>query len=165
VKRPSTKKPDPKKELIFILLCGFVIFAISARYDIFEKFIKFSNAHDKWQIDEILVLMSALFFAFLVFSVRRWRELAQSDQELRMRNEALEKSLIEIKRLRGILPICAACKKIRDDQGYWHQVEMYLHEHSDVEFSHSICPDCARKLYPDFSEESFVSGGNPDEGI
>lgn len=55
-----------------------------------------------------------------------------------------------IKSLKGMLPICSSCKKIRDDQGYWHMVEVYIHEHSEVEFSHGICPDCAKKLYPEF---------------
>lgn len=54
----------------------------------------------------------------------------------------------ELKTLRGILPICASCKKIRDDKGYWAQIETYIREHSEVEFSHSLCPDCAKKLYP-----------------
>lgn len=60
----------------------------------------------------------------------------------------LECSLKEIKELRGILPICSSCKKIRDDKGYWTQVEVYISAHSDMEFSHGICPDCAHKLYP-----------------
>ena len=54
----------------------------------------------------------------------------------------------EVKVLKGILPICSSCKKIRDDQGYWSQVESYIREHSDATFSHSICPDCLKKLYP-----------------
>ena len=52
--------------------------------------------------------------------------------------------------LKGILPICANCKKIRTDIGYWEQVEVFIRDHSEVEFSHSICPDCAKKLYPEF---------------
>jgi DNA-binding NtrC family response regulator len=60
----------------------------------------------------------------------------------------LEQSTREIKRLRGILPICANCKKIRDDQGYWTQVETYIRDNTGTEFSHGICPDCAEKLYP-----------------
>jgi hypothetical protein len=63
---------------------------------------------------------------------------------------ALQKSLREVKVLRGLLPICACCKKIRDDKGYWNQIESYILAHSEAEFSHSICPECARKLYPDF---------------
>ncbi len=57
----------------------------------------------------------------------------------------------EIKILRGILPICASCKKIRNDKGYWEQIEMYIRDHSEAEFSHGLCPDCAQKLYPDLN--------------
>ena len=70
-------------------------------------------------------------------------------RELEERNRELETALAEIKTLRGIIPICANCKKIRDDQGYWNQIESYIRDHSEAEFSHSICPDCARKLYPE----------------
>ncbi len=61
----------------------------------------------------------------------------------------LEHSMKEIRKLRGFLPICANCKKIRDDKGYWTQVEVYISSHSETEFSHGICPDCAQKLYPE----------------
>ncbi|MGL4368223.1 MAG: PAS domain-containing protein, partial [Spirochaetota bacterium] len=61
----------------------------------------------------------------------------------------LQKALSEVKTLSGMLPICASCKKIRDDQGYWNQIEVYIQEHSDVDFSHSLCPECAQKLYPE----------------
>ncbi|MGE5174320.1 MAG: response regulator [Betaproteobacteria bacterium] len=59
----------------------------------------------------------------------------------------LEHSLREIKTLRGFLPICASCKKIRDDKGYWTQIESYISQHSEAEFSHGICPECFDKLY------------------
>ena len=62
----------------------------------------------------------------------------------------LQDALKEIRTLSGMLPICSSCKKIRDDHGYWKQVESYISDHSDVEFSHSICPECAKELYPDF---------------
>ena len=61
----------------------------------------------------------------------------------------LQQALDEVKKLRGILPICASCKKIRDDKGSWNQIESYIREHSEAEFSHSICPECAQKLYPE----------------
>ena len=61
--------------------------------------------------------------------------------------------LSEIKRLRGLLPICSSCKKIKDDSGYWNQIEVYIREHSEAEFTHGICPECIRKLYPDFASE------------
>ncbi len=65
--------------------------------------------------------------------------------------EEKEKALQEIKILSGFLPICASCKKIRDDQGYWNQIEAYISNHSEAKFSHGICPDCAKKLYPEFN--------------
>ena len=67
----------------------------------------------------------------------------------------LEKALREIKALSGILPICSHCKKIRDDKGYWNQLESYVRDHSDAEFSHGICPECMRKFYPDMSDEDL----------
>jgi response regulator RpfG family c-di-GMP phosphodiesterase len=76
-------------------------------------------------------------------------ELEEKNTNLAETNAALERALGEIKTLRGILPICCSCKKIRDDQGYWNQIEVYIRSHSQAEFSHGICPDCAQKLYPD----------------
>lgn len=86
-------------------------------------------------------------------------ELSQAQQEIERRKEAeqerdrliaeLQKALSEVKTLRGFLPICAHCKKIRDDKGYWNQIESYISEHSEAEFSHSICQECAKKHYPD----------------
>ena len=61
----------------------------------------------------------------------------------------LQEAVAKVRTLSGMLPICASCKKIRDDKGYWNQIESYLREHSEAEFSHSICPECAKKLYPD----------------
>jgi len=61
----------------------------------------------------------------------------------------LTEALANIKQLKGLIPICASCKKIRDDEGYWNEVEAYIGQHSEAEFSHGICPDCAQKLYPE----------------
>ena len=61
----------------------------------------------------------------------------------------LQDALSKVKTLSGLLPICASCKKIRDDRGYWNQIESFIGEHSEIEFSHGICPECLRTLYPD----------------
>lgn len=74
------------------------------------------------------------------------RKLAED--ALKEEHNKLLEALKEIKVLSGLLPICAACKKIRDDTGYWNQIESYINKHSEAEFSHSICPDCAKNLYP-----------------
>ena len=65
----------------------------------------------------------------------------------------LKDAMTQIKTLKGIIPICANCKKIRDDKGYWGQVEIYIREHSEAEFSHGICPECKEELYGDFLKE------------
>ncbi|MEN8136625.1 MAG: methyl-accepting chemotaxis protein [Thermodesulfobacteriota bacterium] len=70
-------------------------------------------------------------------------------QEISQHKEALDK----VKLLSGFLPICASCKQIRDDRGYWNQIETYIRDNSEVEFSHSICPECVSKLYPDFRKK------------
>jgi hypothetical protein len=75
------------------------------------------------------------------------RKIAQIEKEKLIVD--LKDALHKVKTLSGLLPICASCKKIRDDQGYWNQIESYIQIRSDAEFSHSICPDCAKKLYPD----------------
>lgn len=62
----------------------------------------------------------------------------------------LRNALEQINTLKGFIPICASCKNVRDDKGYWHQVEEYVRAHSDAEFSHGICPDCAKKYYADY---------------
>ena len=68
--------------------------------------------------------------------------------ELRRSNEELQNALRDVKVLRGLIPICASCKKIRNDEGFWQQLEEYIGEHSDAEFSHGICQPCVKKLYP-----------------
>ncbi len=75
------------------------------------------------------------------------RTIAFRDAERKRLIRELQEALASIKTLRGLIPICASCKKIRDDQGYWTQVEAYISEHSHAEFTHSICPGCAAKMY------------------
>jgi PAS domain S-box len=69
-------------------------------------------------------------------------------QELQQTLEELQEALAKVKTLSGLLPICASCKKIRDDSGYWKQIEAYIKEHSDATFTHGLCPECVKKLYP-----------------
>ena len=75
-------------------------------------------------------------------------QLTTTKDSLESTNKELEKALSEVKTLRGILPICSHCKKIRDDRGAWQVLEAYVHKHSDAEFSHGICPECMKKHYP-----------------
>jgi hypothetical protein len=65
----------------------------------------------------------------------------------------LRDTLSKVKTLSGMLPICASCKKIRNDEGYWAQVEIYIRDHSGAKFTHGICPDCAKRVYPEYYEK------------
>jgi PAS domain S-box-containing protein len=86
--------------------------------------------------------------ASFVDITRRKEIEAEKDNLIRKLHDALKR----IRTLRGIIPICAACKKIRDDQGIWNQIESYIRDHSDADFSHSICPECSKKLYPEIHQ-------------
>jgi PAS domain S-box-containing protein len=81
--------------------------------------------------------------------IRDTTEMKQKDLEKERLIADLQKALAEVKKLSGLLPICMHCKKIRDDKGYWNQMEEYLANHSEAQFSHSICRECAQKYYPD----------------
>ena len=101
-----------------------------------------------------ILLLSMLSASFLIGlmqlnSQRLEEDNIKQNMLLRERGAELEKALSEIKTLQGILPICSNCKSIRDDKGYWQKLEKFLEERSAAEFSHSICPECAKKLYPD----------------
>lgn len=74
------------------------------------------------------------------------RKLAEQEREKLV--SELQDAIAKVKTLSGFLPICASCKKIRDDKGYWNQIESYIRQHTEAEFTHSLCDDCAKKLYP-----------------
>ena len=98
-----------------------------------------------------IIIIGLSFYIYLLNKHKRNFEIqvANRTAELMEKNSDLEKALREIKQLSGLLPICASCKKIRDDKGYWKQIEAYISENSEAKFSHGICPECATKLYPE----------------
>lgn len=94
----------------------------------------------KGQVDGLLL------FRTLRYAIER--KQAEVERETLILD--LQNALAQVKTLSGMLPICSGCKKIRDDQGYWKRIETYISEHSEAQFSHGICPDCAKKFFPDF---------------
>jgi hypothetical protein len=117
--------------VLFSLLCALVWFAVddASGVQYSRAIVPFWNAAAR--------LVYFLSFTFLLSYIR----------------EQLRQSKAEVKRLSGLLPICASCKKIRDDAGYWQEIEAYLHSHAQTQFSHGICPECAKKLYPEFADD------------
>jgi hypothetical protein len=91
------------------------------------------------------ILVHVGFFMVAVYLISAEKTVSDNNKIL---IDKLQRSIEEIKTLSGLLPICSACKKIRDDDGYWKQIENYISEYTDARFSHSICPDCKEKLYP-----------------
>jgi PAS domain S-box-containing protein len=88
----------------------------------------------------------------LIGTVHVSRDISEQKRSEKAREKLityLQEALSQVKRLSGLLPICAACKKIRDDRGYWQQIEEYIRQHSEADFSHGICPACEEELYPD----------------
>jgi PAS domain S-box-containing protein len=86
----------------------------------------------------------------LIFCIcRDISDRKKAEKEWEEHIKRLQESLAEIKTLRGILPLCSFCKKVRDDKGYWEQVDIYIKEHSEADISHGICPECFKKYYPD----------------
>ena len=108
-----------------------------------------------------ILLVMATFYGVFAEMVRKERKqkaglidyiaaLKQAEEERERLIRELQEALANIKTLSGLLPICFSCKQIRDDKGYWNQIETYIHDHTDANFTHGICPPCAQKLYPEF---------------
>ena len=99
----------------------------------------------------ICSILSLLFmFISLVLVNKMFDRRTSIIIELEQKKLEIQKALSEVKELSGMLPICASCKNVRDDNGYWNQIEDYIRNRTDVDFSHSVCPQCMVKLYPDF---------------
>lgn len=132
--------------MIFSLITSIVLFPFLVHgyhYDI-SNTIRFIGAY-----------LFILFFTYQFKSNREsyFNRLIETTKHLKIEKDKLEKSVKEIKTLSGLLPMCASCKKIRDDHGYWNHVETYITNHSEAVLSHGICPECRKKLYPDFKNK------------
>ncbi len=110
-----------------------------------------SSFYDFYRKNKTYVLGISLVFLIIIVAVMSAAliKISSLSRERKILIADLSDSIKRIKRIDGLLPICAVCKKIRNDEGYWEQVEDYIKEHSDADFSHSLCRDCANKLYPD----------------
>jgi len=110
----------------------------------------------------VLIIGVAVFSYYYEFTrseteralVRDIAERRRMEKEKEKLIYQLQGALAEVTNLSGLLPICSSCKKIRDDKGYWNQIEAYIQKHSGAQFSHGICPDCAQKLYPEIYRKS-----------
>jgi hypothetical protein len=102
-----------------------------------------------------VILISPLFHSMVSNTI----DLKNAKETLQQSEKELRASLEKVKLLSGILPICMHCKGIRDDKGYWNQLEKFIHDNSEAEFSHSICPTCLKKHYPDMYDDIMSKSG------
>lgn len=108
------------------------------------------DVHEMWKVIINRILSLFAIWVTAILGLQRKRIGQKHEAALREREKALD----EVKKLQGLLPICSSCKKIRDKQGNWTQIEIYVRNHSEADFSHGICPECAQKLYPEFHKSS-----------
>lgn len=118
------------------------------RYKIGEKTenLKLSrkNISSKDELDQVAISINE--------ASKRLKESYETlEEKVEERTKSLQDALSEVKKLSGLLPICSYCKQIRDDKGYWNQIDVYIQEHSEVDFSHGICPNCAEKYFPEMN--------------
>lgn len=137
------------RDAVLVALMTPVVFWLSGEYDFLENLVNLTREYEDRELDELVSVSVFLSFALTVFTMRRWNEASVLRKNMESRNHELEKALADIRQLEGIIPICSGCKKIRDDKGYWQQVEQYVETHSHARFSHSMCPDCLESYYGD----------------
>jgi len=148
---------------------AWVMIAVAISIQMIRRFIVlytllFEDAYSTDTFDELVALAISLFMAGgLAFISPLFLAIERSEEVLRIANakaaeektarekliNELQDALAKIRTLKGLIPICASCKKVRNDKGYWEQVEVYVRDHSEAEFTHGICPDCFQRLYPE----------------
>jgi len=122
----------------------------------FERRFKTKDGQERWAIVSASPLVDGKGCIIGAFStITDITERKKVETALQEKNLELQQAMNQIKTLRGIVPICMHCKKIRDDQGYWNQVEVYVRNHTEAEFSHGVCPDCIVELYPEYKLDSL----------
>lgn len=141
-----------KPELYFLMQKALTSISESKKNHIINKWMvtgKTSIFEEKgfW----IAVAASSLAVSAVFLAVIMWN--ISLKKKVRERTMELEKALAEVKTLKGFLPVCSSCKKVRDDSGYWSELDLYISTHADVEITHSLCPDCVRTLYPDYANK------------
>lgn len=144
----------PVRSAVYFL-ASLGLFAAVMPYDTLTRASITANLWNALALNMFAWIISRLLFAFRLRTYLDNKLIQDKNTELELERNSLKEALANVKQLSGLLPICANCKKIRDDKGYWQQVEGYVTDRSDVIFSHGLCPECVKKLYPDLSGKIF----------
>jgi hypothetical protein len=171
-----------RRQYLGIVACAMGLYASLLAWEYFQERQGFRIQYELFlfALYGILLTWFAFFGGFISNIRRRLRARKEEIQkthedikiEMKSRKRAeiekdkliveLQDALSKVKTLSGMLPICSSCKKIRDDKGYWNQIESYIRSHSNAEFSHGLCPDCVKTLYPDYIPEEEDDSESPD---
>jgi len=125
---------------------GFIMSVVSMATSTYANIFA-GKAIESYLTETWNILVNFGFFLVVVYLVSEEKIISVNNETL---INKLKKALDEVKTLTGLLPICSSCKKICDDHGYWKQIELYIGEHTDAEFSHGLCPECRKKIYFEF---------------
>jgi len=131
----------------FALIFFGMLVDITDNFDSLNRFVVIGDT--EWE--SFLEKVVGYLFGFLLLAIGFWQWLPKIVEHDRQVREKLQQATATVKALEGLLPICANCKKIRDDQGSWQHIELYISRRAEVDFTHGICPDCERSLYPEFA--------------
>lgn len=130
-----------------VLLAGCALLSMKGVVPLVAEFEAHINSFSSWSSYLVTFLFMTTIIIFIAGDVGAL--LAEKIKAFEKKNTDLIKANEEVRKLQGILPICSSCKKVRDDQGYWYQVESYIESHSEAKFSHGLCDECLDKLYGD----------------
>jgi len=136
---------NANRDFVAILFIAIITFILASTFDILEKIVNLSARYEHFEIDEIVKTFIVLVFCMGFFSYRRWGEIVKSRDIIIQKNKEMQIAIAEINRLKGTMPLCRFCKKIRNDSGGWVPLDIYLNEHSDANVSHDVCPLCTKE--------------------
>jgi hypothetical protein len=135
-----------RRDMFVILAITFAAYFIFFRFDALERIVRFTSTHESLELDELISASIVFSVCMGIAAFRWWREMKLINDQLSRKNRRIEKAMNAIRVLRGILPTCSYCKKIKNEDGSWMQMESYIDNHSEAQFSHGICPDCYEKI-------------------
>jgi len=139
-------------DLIIVVVITIGSFFVFGQYDVLEKIVQFSYEYEKYEIDELVSSAIVFSICMLVFSFKQIRAEKKYTELLNKQNIELLEAMSKIKILEGTLTTCSCCKKIKDSNGKWRQMEAYIHAHSEAQFSHGYCPDCLDEVNKDIDQ-------------
>lgn len=146
------------KKAWLLLSAGIITMALRRAMTFIAHLHGTSLSHVQDTEFELIGLFGSILMLFGIILIKPiFVALTEAEKEQRELAVKLQDALSKIKVLSGLLPICSHCKRIRDDKGYWGQLEVYIRDHSNADFSHSICPECAQKHYPEFYAKAATS--------